>query len=265
MRGLAREPLVHFALVGVAVFALDAWRAAAPAAPAARDAIVVDGEALRARAERRIGHAPSAAEVQAETDAWIDEEVLYREALARGLDRDDPELHQRIAARMSFVLEQEALVPEPTEAELRAWFDAHRDTWDVPGRVDFTHVFVARDDPARVRALRDELDRGAAPERLGDRFAGGRRYRGRSLADVTAAFGDAFAAGLDAQPPGAWVERRSRFGVHLVRVDRVDAPRRADFAAARLDVRRAWLEDRRALAVDAALARIRAGWEVVAP
>jgi hypothetical protein len=276
-RGLVREPLVHFVAIGAVLFALDAWRggappdAAAPALAAPRPPIVIDGRAeaqIRARAERRLGRPPTAAEAAAETEAWIDEEVLYREAVARGLDRDDPEIHQRVAARMSFVLQQEVIVPEPGEAELRAWFDAHRERWAEPERVDFTHVFVAGEDTAaRARAgeLAAALAAGAAPERLGDRFAGGRRYRGRRLADLASAFGEDFAAGLDAQPIGAWVERRSRFGLHLVRVDRVDAGRPADFAAARLDVRKAWIDVRRDAEVAAALARVRAGWEIVEP
>jgi hypothetical protein len=267
---LVREPLVHFVAIGVLMFALDTSRDEREphANTAARDPIVLDARAdadIRARAERRLGRAPSADELETETDAWIDEEVLYREALARSLDRDDPEIHQRIAARMSFVLEQQVIVPEPTDAELRAWFDAHREQWSARERIDFTHVFVDGDDAAahtRARELAATLSTGAAPERLGDRFAGGRRYRGRHLADLATAFGEDFARGLDAQPIGAWVERRSRFGIHLVRVERFEPGRAADFAAARLDVRRAWIEAHRAELLDAALARVRATWEI---
>jgi hypothetical protein len=157
-------------------------------------------------------------------------------------------IHQRIAARMSYVLQQAAIVPEPTEAELRAWFDGHRERWAAPEHVDFTHVFVLGSDAAAV-ALADELAAalaaGAAPERLGDRFSGGRRYRGRRIADLALAFGDEFVAGLATQPPETWVRRRSRHGLHLVRVDRVESARSADFATARLDVRKEWTDARR--------------------
>ncbi|MCB9572490.1 MAG: peptidyl-prolyl cis-trans isomerase [Kofleriaceae bacterium] len=293
-RGLVREPLVHFVAIGVILFAVDAWRggdrrasrpavvvatAAAGAAvaatsmapPPARAPIVVDAAAraqIAARAERHLGRAATAAELVAETEAWIDEELLYREALERGLDRDDPMIHERLASRMSYVLAQATIVPEPTEAELRAWFAAHRDRWTVPERLDFTHVFVAgTDDAAAARAdgVAAALAAGAAPEGLGDRFAAGHRFRGRPLADLARAFGDEFVAGLDDQVPGAWVRRRSRFGLHLVRVDRVVAGRAADFAAARLDVREAWRQARSDAAVAAAVRRERAGWEIVRP
>lgn len=284
---VAREPLVHFVAIGAVLFAIDAARTPAPApaaekpsvveAPAApapavsepmKRAIVIDAGTraqIAAAAERRLGHAPSDADIAAETERWIDEEVLYREAVARGLDRDDPVIHQRIAARMGYVLEQAAIVPEPSDAELRAWFDAHRERWTVPEHVDFTHVFVAGSDAAasaRVAELEAALAAGAAPDRLGDRFSGGHRYRGRRIADLAQAFGDEFVAGLAQQQPGAWVRRRSRHGLHLVRIDRVDAPKGADFARARLDVRKEWIDARRAAEVTAALKRLRDAWTI---
>jgi hypothetical protein len=282
----AREPLVHFVAIGGLLFAVDHWRSPTEPAPTAppiatappavidpavspeRRPIVVDAEAgkqIAELAERRHGRAPTTAELAEETERWIDEEVLYREALARGLDRDDPVIHQRIAARMSYVLQQAAIVPEPSDAELRAWFDSHRERWTAPEHVDFTHVFVLGGDAAAV-ARADELAAalaaGAAPERLGDRFPGGRRYRGRRIADLALAFGDEFASGLATQPPGTWIRRRSRHGLHLVRVDRVESARAADFATARLDVRKEWIDARREAEVSAAMQRLRDGWKI---
>ncbi len=290
-RALAREPMLHFVVLGALLFALDAWRSgadrdgddargvvrfadaapSAPTAPSPRVPIVIDATVqarIAEQAELRLGRRADAAEVAAETERWIDQEVLYREAVARALDRDDPMIHQRVASRMVYVLEQAAIVAEPDEAELRAWFDANRARWSVPARLDFTHVFVAGDDAAartRLDELAAALARGAAPERLGDHFSGGHRYRGRQVADLEAAFGADFARGLTAQAPGTWQPRRSRFGLHLVRVERAEAARAADLATARLDVRKDWMEARRDAAVAAELARLRAGWEIVRP
>jgi peptidyl-prolyl cis-trans isomerase C len=288
-KSIAREPLVHFVAIGALLFAIDHWRSPdepaeerpapaapapaapppspAPAAPPARS-IVIDAEVrtlVAANAERRLGRAPTAAELADELQRWIDEEVLYREAVARGLDRDDPVIHQRIAGRMSYVLEQAAIVPEPTEAELRAWFEQHRERWTVAEHVDFTHVFIAGNDAAaaaRAGELEAALGSGAAPERLGDRFSGGHRYRGRKVADLAAAFGESFVDGLAKQRPGSWVRRTSRHGIHLVRVDRLDAAQPADFARARLDVRKEWVDARRAAEVGAAMEQLRSAWTI---
>jgi hypothetical protein len=278
-KSIAREPLVHFVAIGAVLFAVDTWRApestpappptaapaAAPAPAPAQRSIVIDAEArkqIATNAERRLGRTPSDAELATETERWIDEEVLYREAVARGLDRDDPVIHQRVAGLMSYVLEQAVVIAEPTDAELRAWFDQHRDKWSVSEHIDFTHVFISDSDEARAKQMATALAGGAAPDRLGDRFSGGHRYRGRKLTDLAHAFGNEFVAGLTKQPIGAWVQRRSRHGIHLVRVDRVEAAKGADFAAARLDVRKEWLDAKKAQELTVAMRKLRDGWTI---
>jgi PPIC-type PPIASE domain len=273
MKSLLREPLLHFLVLGGALFAVDAVRSKpAPrtlpiAAPARTPGpIVVDAEVtqrMTAVAQRRLGRAPTPQEVDAEIQRYIDEEILFREALARGLERDDPMIHERIASRMSYVLAEAAVIPEPTDAQLRAWFDAHADRYNAPERIDFTHVFIANaDDTQRIDALAAQLAAGAAPETLGDTFSGGRKYRGRKLADLTESFGAAFALDLDQQAPDTWVRRRSRHGLHLVRVDKVEAARSADFESAKLELRREWTEDQRRIASEAALKQLRAHWQI---
>ncbi len=280
-KSIAREPLVHFVAIGAVLFAIDAWRsepapaqsepvtATAPTPDAAVASgprtIVLDEDArkaIAANAERRLGHPPSAAELAEETERWIDEEVLYREAVARGLDRNDPFVHERIAGRMSYVLEQALVLPEPTEAELRAWFEQHRAKWSKPEQIDFTHVFIADGDAARAGQTARALADGAAPERLGDPFSGGHRYRGRTLADLAQAFGDAFVKGLATQKPGAWVVRRSRYGLHVVRLDHAEAAGGATFEAARLDVRKDWLDAHKGEQLGAAMRKLRESWTI---
>jgi hypothetical protein len=277
LRAALREPLLHFVVVGALLFAVDRWRSGGdettrPAAPAQpeRRAIVVDGELRRwiedGLRRARGGQTPDAAELEAAVSRWIDEEVLYREGLARGLDRDDPAVRKRIADKMAFILEQEIVVPPASDGELRAWFERERDRFARPERVDFTHVFVAgsgAEAEARARQLLARLEAGADPELLGDRFSGGQRYRGRKPEDLAGSFGPEFARGLDRQPVGAWQLRRSRHGLHLVRLDRLEAGNAADFASARLDVAKEWRDQRRAAELAARVRALRDTWQVV--
>ena len=280
---ILREPLVWFLAVGIVLFAVDRWRrgdgaagpaggraATAPVVSAAERSIEVGAEVrttLRDGLARAAGGAPpSQAELDAAVARWVDEEVLYREGLARGLERDDPTVRKRIAVKMAVLLTQEVVVPPPPEAELRAWFDARRETWARPERIDFTHVFVAGtggDDERRASALLADLQGGAAPEPLGDTFSGGQRYRGRKLADLAESFGADFARELDRQPVGRWQLRRSRHGLHLVRLDRVEPGRAADFASARLDVEKEWIDARRAAQLAERVRALRAKYQVV--
>lgn len=248
LRTLAREPLVHFLALGALLFAADAWlrprRAEeAPASRAPVTAIVVPPEV---KAEDR--------------ERWIEEEVLYREGLARGFDRDDPRVKQRIAGKMARVLESEVVLPEATDAELRAFFDAHRSQWDKTELFDFTNVFTT--DAAQAADLLARLSAGADPSGLGETFSGGRRYRRRALADLTDAFGPEFTAGLADQKEGTWALRRSRHGFHVIRVDRRSPAESASFESVKDEVRLAYDESRRAERARAALRELAKKWPV---
>jgi len=275
VRAVVREPLVHFLMIGAALFAIGYVRgepiAPRPAAvPASARAPIVIDDALRARLRdgwARVHDAPpSDDELAGMVQRWVDDEVLYREGLARGLDRDDPAVRQRVAQQMAFVLERQVVMRDPSDAELRAWFEARRDRWAEPERVDFTHVFVAGQDraaEARAHDLLAQLTAGADPTGLGDRFSGGRHYRGRKIEDLVRAFGPEFGEGLGAQPTGTWTLRRSRHGLHLVRVERHTAAHAADLATLRADVAKAWRDEHSEQALADAVRALRAAWPVV--
>jgi hypothetical protein len=271
LRRLVREPLLHFALIGVGLFALDGIlsrddTSVNDTAETKREPIVVDGAVRATLAEtwtRTHPEPPTPAELDALVQEFVDAEVLYREGLARGLAEDDPVVRERVASQMAYVLESRVKIPTPDDAELRAWFDAHADRFAQPERIDFTQVFVAGDDEARARETLRLLQEGADPNGLGDTFAGGRRFRGRKLADLRARFGDAFVAGLETQPERAWTLLPSPHGRHLVRVDRRAAARAPDFDTAREEVLHAWEDATRKEAIDRETRELRARWEVV--
>lgn len=280
---LAREPLVHFLLIGAALFGVERMvrphrsseaRGPEPAASASSPAssrIVLTAEARKTLIDefaRAYGHPPSPAETEDLLRRWIDEEILYREGLARGFERDDPRVRQRVAQKMSFVIESAVVVPEPTNAELEAWFSAHSATWATSELIDFTQVFVEGNSTAsneRASALLAQLKAGAEPANLGDTFPGGRRYRRRKAEDLGESFGPDFAKGIATQKENVWELRLSRFGHHLVRVDRrtpADAPA---FATVRDEVKLDWEKAKRASLNAASFAELRKRWTVEQP
>jgi peptidyl-prolyl cis-trans isomerase C len=278
LRALAREPVVHFVIIGAVLFGLDAAvsRGEATDPQGARRAfavpsepIVVD-EATRATLvehwNRTHPAPPSEAELRALVQAWIDDEVLYREGLTRGFAENDPRIRERVVSQMAYVLESRLTITEPTDAELKAWFHEHPERYTRPERVDFTQVFVeGRDDAgeAEARELLRLLESGADPNGLGDAFAGGRRFRGRRLSDLADRFGEEFVEGMQSQAPATWVIRRSPFGLHLVRIDRWAAGEAPSFGMALDEVRHDWVRAQRASALDRAKQDLRSQWEIV--
>jgi hypothetical protein len=218
-----REPALHVALLGASLFALDAWRRR-PAGDA-REVVVPASyvRSLRAELTQRHGRPPSAAELQAEVDGFVREEVLYREALALGLDRGDVIVRRRLVQKMEFLVEDLAAPDAPTEAALEAQLRAHPDRYAAPARVSFRHVFFDRgrrgalvDADART-ALQALRDGGAV---TGDPFALGERFESVGVDRVARDFDEGFAQALrETAPDSAWRGPiASRYGVHLAQV-----------------------------------------------
>ncbi len=259
-RRVLAEPLVQFAGLGLLFFAVHA-----ALRPARGEALVVDAARVEATAgelARRFGRAAAPDEVAAALQVELDEERLYREALALGLDRDDPIVRRRLIQKLRFVHEDLAGPAEPGDAELLALRDGEPARYAVPGRHALTQVLAARDrhaDPeAAARALQQQLLAGAAPEGLGDLCVHGQRFGARSAAAYAKIFGEPFAAALLDMSPGTWSLAQSSLGWHVVRVDAVSPPELPGLAVLRPRLRGDWEDRRREASSQAALAELRA-------
>ena len=108
MRWLRKPPL-HFVVIGVGLFALGRYRAA-PLPITPRPLVVITAERL-AQARAQIGPATASAPAPDEDGLVaraVDDEILYHEALARGLDRRDPSVRWRLVEKMRFIVDGEA-------------------------------------------------------------------------------------------------------------------------------------------------------------
>jgi PPIC-type PPIASE domain len=191
------RPLLHFLLLGAALFALDrgVWPVLWPPTP---PPVVIDAErldALRRAAVAQMGRPPDAAELAALVRADVDDELLYRRARELGLDRDDPVVFQRLVQNMRFAgadptrddaelyrealalgmdrrdvvvrrrlvermrlaIETAAYEPEPDEAELRAFYRENADRYRSPARVRLTQVFFERGHAPAARVALERL------------------------------------------------------------------------------------------------------------
>lgn len=220
---LRRAAWLHFLVLGGAL--LLVYRAVAPRPPGRTIAVtgaVLDG--LRADWRRRTGKLPTADEERGLERRWVDNEVLYREVLAAGLDCGDVIVRRRLVQKMEFLLDAAADAREPSDAELAALLAEEPARFARPARLGFEHVFVARDCHADAAAeaarLAARLDGGAAAAALGDPFVRGRRFDAVSPSEVANVFGPAFARAVSALPAdGRWSPPIvSSFGLHLVRV-----------------------------------------------
>jgi peptidyl-prolyl cis-trans isomerase C len=276
LRRLLREPLVQFLLVGLALF--GAWRLVGPAR-ADRDApnrIVITEDDLKQMSVAWMAQGmppPTAQQLQTLVEKRVREEVLYREALALGLDKDDVIVRRQLARKMEFVAEDVSKLDEPTPQALRAWYDKNASRFALPARATFRHVYFSPDrrganaradaDAALARFAGRPIDVSAP---TGDRFMFQSFYGDRSLDVVTKEFGPGFARALASVKPGAWAGPvESGYGWHLVFIDAMTPQRIPDFEEIEPEVRNAWVEDHREQTRARLYEAMRARYEVVLP
>ncbi|MBI2383517.1 MAG: peptidyl-prolyl cis-trans isomerase [Gammaproteobacteria bacterium] len=265
-----REPLARFLLLGLAIFAADRLLTGGDAASRGSRIVVTASQqdALRAAFLAEHGRAPDAAELRARLDRWLDEEVLYREALALGLDRRDAIVRRQLTQKMRFLIEDGGVPPEPAPAELQAWLDRYPERYGKPRTVSFDQVFLSRGRHGAglaQAAAQAAVRLGQAPDDfvgLGDPFLVGQVVSQADAGQLRRDFGADFAAALEQAPDGRWSgPLASSFGLHLVRVTARGAfrPARLEEVLERVrqDYRLAQRERRNRAALDRLRARYR--------
>lgn len=245
MRRLFNEPLLHFFVLGTALFVLFAWlNRGAMEAP---DEVVVDQpriENLATQFESVWQRPPQPDELRGLIDGWVREEILYREGVALGLDLDDTVIRRRVAQKMEFIADGTA-PPQATEAELEAWLVANVDRYRIEPAYSLQQVYF---DPrghdeslgARLAELRATLGMSTtAPQ--GDSTMLPGDLRSASASEIGRTFGTEFADELAELPVGVWQgPLESAYGYHLVRVEEKLPGRTPSLAEVRNAVERDW-------------------------
>jgi peptidyl-prolyl cis-trans isomerase C len=218
LRSLIREPLLHFVALGGLVFAIDRFIERDEGAGASTIRVTAE-----VRARLAAGPPPVEGEaLQARIRGWIDEEMLHREAIRLGLDRDDPVIRRRLVQKMEFIQRSGQPIPEPTEAELEAFLAENATRYAGAPRYDFVQLVVPRaadPDGEEARRMQRDLQAGTTPESLG-RLSTSRRF---SLDNVAGTFGPELAAALPKLPHGEWTVVELPQAWAIVRVDAEDA------------------------------------------
>ncbi len=229
LKRLAKAPLVHFLLLGLVLL----WAYARIAGPSLERDEVVDVDAaqidlLRQGWMMQWRRPPTERELRGLIDAHIREEILYREALALGLDRDDTIVRRRLAQKMEFLSEDTANFIQPGPGELEAYYEENAQDYETPVAVSFSHVYFSvdrrgpdavADAKAALEQLSSKSPQGARVPELGDRFMLQSDYAELDQRQIGELFGSAFGDAVVDLPLNEWVGPiESGYGLHLVRV-----------------------------------------------
>jgi parvulin-like peptidyl-prolyl isomerase len=278
MRRLLREPLLHFLVLGALLFAIyeHVNRGRGGVEPSKQIQLTLDDlNQLLAVFQSQWRREPTPEEFERLVESKVREEILYREALAMGLDKDDTIVKRRMAQKMQFLAEDVATAREPTPAELESWYASNAEAFALPERISFRHLYFspdtrgerAREDAAKALSkLAAESEDSKLAASLADPFMFQDYYRDRAPDYLGKEFGPQFAQAVGKLAPGSWQGPiESGFGWHLVFVDTVVPGRVPAFEEVEPDVKTAWLAEQKAQAWRKAYDEMRANYTVLLP
>ena len=246
---LLREPLLHFLLAGAILFGGYSWLNQGTPTSQEQDPVRIGEGEVRWVRETFAGQwrrDPTPDELKDLLATLVNEELLAREARALGLDQQDTVVRQRLAQKLSFLVEDTTRIANPDEDQLRAFHRDHADRYGTAPRLSFRHVFfsperrphAAADASAALTLLASASGNERLPE--GDPLPLEGAFTSIDLQALSSLFGPDFARSVFALPVGSWSGPVwSAYGPHLVLVsDRAQGePRRYE------DMRNAVLED----------------------
>ena len=271
-----REPLLHFLLLGVLLFAInglwDKWF------PAQGNILLNEGR-VRMLAEnfrRTWQRAPTATELDGLIEDQIRDEVLTREAQRLGLDKDDTVIRRRLRQKIEIITEEAAASVAPTDAQLQSYLSQHAKDFRSEARLAFSQIFL---DPTK-RAGRIDSDMKTLLKQLsnterrftstnwqkyGDQlFVLKPDYALSGEREIATIFGAEFTSALLDLKPDVWSGPiASGYGLHAVRLNQIEAPRPAALADVRPIVEREWRNAQRKATAEAQYQQLRSGYQIV--
>ena len=224
---LLSEPLLHFMLIGLAIFVLYGT-AKDPASVSENKILLSAGDVanLAQSWQTRWNRPPTQQELDGLISTYIREQILYREALKLGLDVNDTIVRRRLAQKMDFLFRDLAQPGKPSDEVLKDYVAQNTDRFENPPRFSFDHVYLSPDkrgpnlesDGARIL---EELRHSSAVDTdfaaAGDRFMLEQRFVDYSQREISRLMGSRFAEALADVKPGEWTGPiHSGYGLHLV-------------------------------------------------
>lgn len=256
LRTVLADPLATFVAVGGAFFlayAVIEHQARPPVRYTAETeaALVTDFEAV-------VGRKVTQADRARLRNEWIADEVLFREALARGMHLTDGQTRKRLTDKLRYLVA--GAPPEPGEEDMVDWYSEHTDLYMAEPKVSFTQVFFEKRpaDPAAVTAA---LERGENV--TGDAFWQGGQFARYGISMIRGIFGQPFVERLGAAPMGHWTGPiETPRGWHYVRKTETVARALAPYPEVREQVREDIMAGQTRSAVEQEINRLKEKYDV---
>jgi hypothetical protein len=254
---LLREPLLHFCVLGGLIFGVDALLH--PPAKDNREVVLTKAmrQAFIDNYDEDKERVPSEIELQRMIDAWVANEILFREGKELGVDRGDDMIRERIIFKVQELIFEQIKVSRPNDNELRAWFASNHAQFDEPERVGF--YLTPPSDEATARRQLDDIVAQRESDSLHQQT---RIFPARPVDSLAASFGDGFRDVLLGLPMHEWHLIQSKEGWHVVRLDSRRPGALASFENVRNEAAKIWTTDETRKRAFEAVSRLKSSYRV---
>ena len=223
------KKLLSFLCIGLAILLLDIWF---DSSNQDKNIVLYDDEILSLIEiwTAQVGRPPNEEDLKGIINQLVEEEILYREALKLGLDKDDIIIKRRLAQKIGFLKQEEQSVP-PTELQLKQYFESMEAEYVMDTRFSFTHLYFSKEKKGAERALNSlkqlrNLD--TIPD--SDPFLVGKNFLNKTAKQIARDFGEGFSNNLIEAETGRWIGPfKSIYGSHLVKISKVVKARKPNY------------------------------------
>ena len=276
MAGLIRQPLLQFVVLGSLLGVALAWTTGERAKDDETTIRITATDVARLDAgwRARWNRPPTPEELDGLINAQVREIALHREALAMGLDQNEPVIRRVLVQKLEQIAKDLIeLSLAPTDQDLAQYYQEHAEEYRPPPLITFTHVFIDPDrreertleDAAEILAELQSLDR--PPEKIedfGDPFMLQRYYPEKDESRIRSLFGHGFAQSVFELAPGQWHGPvLSGYGTHLVYVEAITEFPTPPLDEVRERVTQDWVDENRRRITDQYFADVLAQYDVV--
>jgi len=208
--------ILVFFVIGLFIFILDIGF---NSEQDSKDIYISDQEltSLLSAWQSQVGRPPSDEEIVNIINNFVQEEILYREALLLDLDQEDRIIKRRLAQKITF-LKQETIPDDPSQEELEKFFEQNKNNYYVPATYSFSHHYFSKESSAKERvakAFNDYQTNGA--ELKGDPFFLGKNFYQNSADEIKKNFGELFFLAIENLNLNEWSgPHESAFGEHII-------------------------------------------------
>ena len=167
----------------------------------------------------QIGRNPNEDEIARIINNLVEEEILYREAINLGLDKEDRIIKRRMAQKISF-LKQESIIDSPSNKDLQEYFNNNKEKYYIDSTFTFTHYYFSFENNSKERSQKAFKNLINNTDVNSDPFFLGKNFVNINLKRIKSEFGEEFGLFFNENIElNKWIEPiKSEFGHHIIYV-----------------------------------------------